>query len=146
MPGDPYSSTPSPTIRVIENNPDHAILVRLAAERVDPELDVRLVADGLEAVEYLEGRGPYLDRGVHPFPQLVILDLIMPRMDGFGVLEWMRGRPETRDLPVVVLTSSISPRDEARALRLGASGFRTKPADLHLLGEQVRDIVTRWLD
>jgi CheY-like chemotaxis protein len=69
----------------------------------------------------------------------------MPRLDGFGFLGWVRQQSAFGDLPVVVLTSSISPVDEARALRLGASAFYTKPADLEELGEQVRSIVKRWL-
>lgn len=136
---------PTRTVLVVEDNPDHALLVRLAAERVDPRLDVRVASDGLEALAYIEGKGEYGDRRLHPPPRLVILDLVMPRLDGFGVLEWIRSRAGMKDLPVVVLTSSISPRDEARARQLGASAFYTKPADLESLGGQVRDIVTRWL-
>lgn len=130
---------------VVEDNPDHALLVRLAAERVDRNLDVRLCSDGREAVDLLSGEPPFQDRRAHPLPDLVLLDLIMPRLDGFGFLKWVRGRPELKDLPVVVLTSSISPLDEARAKRLGASGFHTKPADVEELSEQVRSIVQRWL-
>lgn len=146
MPGETIVPEFTRTVLVIEDNPDHALLVRIAAERVDPTLDVRVAADGLEALAYLGGDGQYDDRRAHPFPRLVILDLIMPRMDGFGVLEWVRSRPELRALPVVILTSSVSPKDEARALRLGARAFYTKPADLDALGCQVRDIVKRWLD
>lgn len=145
MPGDPALPTPLRTVLVVEDNPDHALLVRLAAERVDSDLDVRVAVDGRQAVAYLEGDDEYGDRTLHPFPRLVILDLIMPRLDGFGVLEWIRSQAGLRDLPVVVFTSSISPRDESRALKLGASAFHTKPADLSELGGQVRDIVSRWL-
>lgn len=145
MPGEPLVSEPPCTVLVVEDNPDHALLVRLAAERVDPTLDVRVAADGLEAVSYLEGTGGYGDRRLHPFPRLVILDLGMPRLDGFGVLDWIRARPGLETLPVVIFTSSVSPRDEARALRSGASAFRTKPADISAMGDQVRDIVDRWL-
>ena len=130
---------------MVEDNPDHALLVQIAAHRAVPDLDVRIVTDGLDAVAYLEGKAPYDDRGVHPFPGLLILDLKMPRLDGFGVLQWIRASGDGKGLPVVVLTSSDSPRDEKRALQLGASAFHTKPADLERLGDQVRDIVARWL-
>ena len=130
---------------MVEDNPDHALLVQIAAHRAVPDLDVRIVTDGLDAVAYLEGNAPYDDRGVHPFPGLLILDLKMPRLDGFGVLAWVRARADGKALPVVVLTSSDSSRDEKRALQLGASAFHTKPADLERLGGQVRDIVARWL-
>lgn len=146
MPGGLNLPSSSHTVLVVEDNADHALLVRLAAQRVDSRLDVQVVSDGVEAVAYLEGREPYEDRDVHPFPDLVILDLIMPRLDGFGVLSWIRERSALDRLPVVVLTSSISPQDEARAMRLGATSFQTKPADLDRLQAQVGDIVTQWLD
>ena len=145
MSGGIRPSAPHHTVLVVEDDPDHALLVRLAAGPVDPSLDVRVVGDGAHAIDYLEGKDPYSDRGAHPFPDLVILDLMMPVLDGFGVLEWIRRRPSFASLPVVVLTSSSNPRDERRALRLGASAFHTKPMDLTDLGHEVRGIVTRWL-
>lgn len=145
MLGAPPAVTAPRIVLVVEDNADHALLVQLAAHRAVPGLDVRIVPDGLHAVAYLDGKAPYDDRQVHPFPGLLILDLKMPRLDGFGVLEWIRARGDGRGLPVVVLTSSDSPRDQKRALQLGASAFHTKPADLERLGEQVRDIVARWL-
>lgn len=132
------------TILLAEDNPDHALLVRIAAERADPSLDVRVVPDGVAALAYLEGKDPFACRDAFPLPNLVILDLAMPHLDGFGVLEWMRGRRDLATVPVVVLTSSDSPRDERRALKLGARAFHTKPADLDGLGVQVREIVARW--
>jgi len=132
-------------ILVVEDNPDHALLVRLAAERFVPDLDVSVCADGGEAVDFLSGAPTHEDGADHPLPDLVLLDLIMPRMDGFAVLEWVRQQPALQRLPVVVLTSSISPVDEARALRLGATAFHSKAADLDKMGEQVRSIMKRWL-
>lgn len=129
----------------MEDNPDHALLLRLASQRVDPTLEVRVCAHGRDAVAYLSGAPPYEDRVEFPLPDLVLLDLIMPELDGFGVLAWVRAQPEFVLLPVVVLTSSISPVDQARANRSGASAFHTKPADLDKLGDEVRNIVDRWL-
>lgn len=145
MPGGPALPSTSRTVLIVEDNPDHALLVRLAAQRVDPDLDVHVVGDGQEALAYLSGEGGFADRTRHPLPQLLILDLVMPRLDGFGVLAWLGERPEWEALPVVVLTSSVSPRDEERVLELGAVSFETKPADLDRLGEQVRSLVTQWL-
>lgn len=145
MSGAPPARTAPRTVLVVEDNPDHALLVQIAAHRAVPDLDVRIVTDGLDAVAYLEGQAPYEDRRMHPLPGLLILDLKMPRLDGFGVLEWVRARRDDRGPPVVVLTSSVSPQDEKRALQMGASAFHTKPADLERLGDQVRDIVARWL-
>ncbi len=131
---------------LVEDNPDHAMLVRIAVERAGLPLRVNIVGNGVDAISYLAGTGPHADRGTHPFPDLVLLDLVMPGLDGFQVLEWIRGRADMHELPVVVLTSSINPRDEARARRLGASDFQTKPSDLTRMGEQVRSLVARWLD
>jgi len=132
-------------VLIVEDNADHAFLLRMAIHRIVPDQAVRIARDGVEAVAYLEGRGPFEDREAYPAPGLVILDLIMPRLDGFGVLEWVRGSEAYRDLPVVVLTSSISPWDEARASRLGASDFQTKPAELDALTDRLRRILGRWL-
>ncbi len=135
------------TVLVVEDNPDHALLVRIAARRAFPDLDVRVVGDGREAVSYLGGTRPFEDRAENPFPRLVILDLVMPGLDGFGVLSWMRATdvPKVRRVPVVVLTSSVNPGDEARALQMGAVAFFTKPASLDELGRTVSSIVERWL-
>ena len=146
MPGKRAPSPRERTVLVVEDNQDHALLVQIAVGRAAPHLRVRIVRDGVEAISYLEGSGPHADRGAHPFPDLVLLDLVMPRLDGFRVLEWIRARAAMDRLPVVVLTSSINPRDEARARRLGASDFQTKPSDLSRLGEQVRSLVDRWVD
>jgi two-component system response regulator len=132
-------------VLVVEDNPDHALLVRIAARRAFPTLDVHVVDDGRKAIGYLTGESPYDDRGRHPFPRLVILDLVMPGIDGFGVLQWIGHRPELKELPVVVFTSSINPGDEAKSLALGAVAFHTKPADLDELSTTVRGIVERWL-
>jgi two-component system response regulator len=137
--------TSDPTLLVVEDASDHAALVRVAARRAFPGLDVRVAGDGREGIAYLAGNPPFQDRGSHPFPDLMILDLIMPDIDGFGVLEWIRDAWHPRPLPVVVLTSSSNPRDEGRALALGAAAFHRKPAKLEDLGELVRDIVQTWM-
>lgn len=133
------------TILVVEDNVDHAYLVQLAANRADADVAVHVAEDGVEAVSYLSGKPPFDDRTSFPIPDLVILDLIMPRLDGFGVLSWLREHEEFATLPVVVLTSSVNPLDERRALSLGALAFLTKPADVAELGKQVKDIMERWL-
>ncbi len=134
------------TILVVEDNLDHALLLRLAVRRAFPEIDVRVAGDGQEGVAYLTGDPPFQSRQSHPYPDLVILDLIMPGMDGFGVLEWIRAQEHfpTPPPPVVVMTSSVNPGDMARALDLGAKAFHTKPADFEALGQIVRKIVERW--
>ena len=134
------------TILVVEDNDDHAVLVRLAVRRAFPAIDVRVAGDGREGVAYLAGTPPFQSRQSHPYPDLVILDLIMPEMDGFGVLEWIRAQEFSPTPPVVVLTSSVNPGGVARARELGAKAFYTKPADLEELGQIVREMVERWTE
>jgi CheY-like chemotaxis protein len=135
----------APTLLVIEDANEQALLVGIAARRANPGLDVHTVHNGLEGLAYLKGLAPFEDRSRHPLPDLVILDLYMPEVDGFEVLSWMRDHPTEPPRPVVVLTGSARPEDEARALELGAVSVHRKPSDLEALGEVVREIVHRWI-
>jgi len=95
----------------------------------------------LEGLAYLKGLPPFEDRARHPPPDLVILDLYMPEVDGFEVLSWIRDHYEVAPFPVVVLTGSVRPEDEARALELGAASVHKKPLELPALADVVSDIV-----
>lgn len=133
-----------PTLLVIEDARDEAMLVRVAARRAMPGLDVRVAGDGREGIAYLAGTPPFQDRRSHPLPNLVILDLKMPDVDGFQVLQWIRdqGLGET---PVVVLTGSDTDEDRERAASLGARAYYTKPSTLPELSETIREIVESWI-
>lgn len=134
-----------PTLLVVEDMQDQALLVGIAARRAHPGLDVRTAAHGGEGIAYLAGEAPFEDRKAHPLPDLVMLDLYMPGVDGFAVLEWLEARPEPLDVPVVVLTSSASVKDEVRAIELGAAAVYKKPTELDELGRTVREIVHQWI-
>lgn len=134
-----------PTLLVIEDAREHAILVRVAARRALPGLDVRVAGDGREGIAYLAGTAPFQDRRSHPNPDLIILDLIMPEIDGFVVLEWISQQPNADRYPVVVLTASPDPGAEERSLALGAKAFFRKPDDLEALGQVVKGIVETYL-
>ena len=133
-----------PTLLVIEDARDHALLVRVAARRAMPGLDVRVAGDGREGIAYLDGTPPFQDRRSHPMPDLIILDLLMPEVDGFEVLEWM-GEHRIANIPVVVLTSSDNPEHGPRSLGLGARAFHRKPENLDDLDVIVRQIVEEWV-
>lgn len=135
-----------PTLLVIEDARDHALLVRVAARRALPGLDVRVAGDGREGIAYLAGTPPFQDRRSHPVPDVILLDLLMPDVDGFGVLEWIQGAGSSVKIPVVVLTSSENPDHEERSMALGAAAFHRKPADLDALDQTVQSIVEKWLD
>jgi CheY-like chemotaxis protein len=134
-----------PTLLVVEDARVDAMLIRVAARRSLPGLDVRVAGDGREGIAYLEGLPPFQDRRSHPYPDLVILDLLMPEVDGFGVLEWLRTRKVPRQVPVVVLTASNDPTHQDRSLALGAAAFHRKPGDPEGLAEVIRVIVETHL-
>lgn len=136
---------PDPTLLVIEDAREHAILVRVAARRALPGLDVRVAGDGREGIAYLAGTPPFQDRRSHPTPDLIILDLIMPEVDGYAVLQWLNDKRAAEKPPVVVLTASPDPTAEERSMSLGARGFYRKPDDLDSLGNVVKEIVESYL-
>ena len=113
-------------ILLVEDEADHRVLVREALERVAPGVPVHEVVDGAEAMAWMRRRtGDPADL----LGGLVILDLGLPRVSGFHVLEWMREIPALTRLPVVVLTASENPLDAEHAFNLGARGYFQKPAD-----------------
>ena len=101
--------------------------------------------DGREAKDYLAGHEPFADRGHHPLPALVLLDLNLPYWSGFQVLEWIRQQPQLRRLPVVVFTSSSRPDDIVRAYEAGANAYLVKPNALGDLTAQVTALRDFWL-
>ena len=133
------------TVLYVEDSADDFLLLKLASRKCGTPFSLQHAADGEEAVAYLSGDGDYADREEHPFPDLVLLDLKMPRLDGFEVLEWIRNYPPTKSLPVVVLAGSSFRADIRRALELGANSYAAKPAkfeELQVLIDQIADV---WL-
>ena len=132
-------------ILLAKDNDDYTELFKRAlnAARINASLDV--VRDGQEAVDYLAGAEPYADREKHPFPKLLLLDLKMPRMDGFEVLSAVRQRLGFTRLPVVVLTHSDNPADVRRAYELGATSYFRKPDSLEGLDEMIHVLHAYWL-
>lgn len=93
----------------------------------------------------MAGTPPFQDRRSHPTPALIILDLIMPEVDGYAVLEWLKDHKPTERVPVVVLTSSPDPAAEERSMALGSTAFYRKPDNLDQLGVVVKEIVESYL-
>ena len=102
------------------------------------------VVDGVEAVDYLRGAGPYADRTRFPAANLLLLDLQMPRADGFAVLRWRQDHPAFLRVPVIVYSASYLPIDVERAYTLGASSYVVKPTDPARLERFVRSLQTFW--
>ena len=126
-----------PPILVVEDNENDVALIRRTLTRAHLPNPLRFVGSGEEAIAYLVRAGTYSDRENYPLPALVLLDLKLPGIDGFAVLQWMRQqRYFINDLRAVVLTSSHSLRDIKKAYRLGANSFLVKPLEF----QNVREI------
>jgi two-component system response regulator len=133
------------TVLYVEDSADDFALLELAARKCGTPFFLQRAADGEEAIAYLNGASSYADRDAHPFPDLVLLDLKMPPLDGFEVLQWIRDNPVTRALPVVVLAGSRFRADIRRALELGAQSYAAKPGTLAELEVLVEQIAKVWL-
>src|SRR5579859_3147829 len=116
-------------ILVVEDVENDIVLVRRTLAKAGLPNPRYFVKSGEQAISYLVGTGPYSDRKKHPLPELVLLDLKLPGMDGFEVLRWIRAHPDFGDLRVVVLTTSQRMRDVSRAYQLGANSFLVKPLE-----------------
>lgn len=134
-------------VLLVEENPHHAVLLRLAFEKAGVAAHVRVVGDGEAAVAYLAGAAPYDDRREHPRPDLVLLDLGLPRRSGLEVLAWLREEPPfgPAERPPVVVLVSGDPDDAELALDRGAADVVPKPGSFGELVEVVRALGERWL-
>jgi CheY-like chemotaxis protein len=113
-------------VLVVEDNGDDADLLRVAAEKAPEAVSFHVVTDGEQALAYLRGEGQYADRHAHPFPDLVLLDISLPGMNGIEVLSWIRQHSEFGRLKVFVWTDSGDPGTLDRALKAGANRFVPK--------------------
>ena len=133
-------------ILLVEDNPDDAALTLRALEKNDITNDmVRVAGNGVEALDYLFGTGEHAGRDTATQPQLILLDLKMPKMDGIEVLRRLRQDDRTRLLPVVVLTSSDEKEDIVKIYNLGANSYIRKPVDFDEFTEAVRQLGVYWL-
>src|SRR3989442_15961776 len=119
----------SPLILIAEDDENHVLFIRRAFKKAQLLNPLVVVPDGEAAIAYLKGEGQFANRAEYPLPELLLLDLAMPRKDGFEVLRWLRQQPGLSALRVVVLTSSDQMRDVNLAYKLGANSFLVKPID-----------------
>ncbi|MES9901224.1 MAG: response regulator [Sedimenticola sp.] len=132
-------------ILLVEDNPDDELLTLRALKQNKVLNNVVVVRDGVEALDYLFARGVHAERSPDEMPELVLLDLKLPKLDGLEVLKQLRENSATHLLPVVILTSSDEEVDIATGYELGANSYIRKPVDFKQFSEAVRELSVYWL-
>jgi two-component system, response regulator len=132
-------------VLLIEDNPDDRVLTERALKKCGAARTVVGVCDGAEALDYLFGLGAFAGRDMRARPELILLDLNIPKIDGLGVLEGIRTDPRTRHIPVIILTASDREADLAESCYLGADCFLRKTADFEGFCETVKEMIPQWV-
>ncbi len=133
-------------ILLADDDPGDQELTRRALELYADNTDLRIVQDGAEALDYLFHRGCYADAKTAPEPDLILLDLNMPRMGGLQVLEQLSAHPNVARIPNVVLTTSNQDDDVIRCYALGCSSFISKPIEMSAFVEVIKDLRHYWFE
>jgi two-component system response regulator len=132
-------------ILLVEDNPDDEALTLRALQKNNIRNEVVVARDGSEAIDYLFGTGAFAGRDLSVMPQIILLDLKLPKVDGFEVLKRVRASEATKLLPVVILTTSNEDQDRIRGYGLGANSFVRKPVQFDKFIEAVRQLGLYWL-
>ncbi len=133
------------TLLLVEDNPDDELLTIRALRKHNLANEIVVARDGQQALDYLFGEGEYEGRPPEELPQVILLDLKLPKVDGLQVLERIRADERTRSIPVVVLTSSNEERDILRSYDLGANSYVRKPVNFEQFLEAARQLGLYWL-
>ncbi|MBR57447.1 MAG: hypothetical protein CMH54_05235 [Myxococcales bacterium] len=140
--GEPSQNRPIELLLVEDNAADVA-LTEEAFEESSRSVTIVHMDNGADALSYLQKEAPHTDR---KRPDIILLDLNLPRLDGWGVLDFVKSNPELRTIPVVVLTTSIAPTDIARAYSLHANAYMAKPFDLQQFFDLIHNFESFWFD
>ncbi|EHJ47573.1 response regulator receiver protein [Solidesulfovibrio carbinoliphilus subsp. oakridgensis] len=131
-------------ILLADDDEDDVILIRDSFKKSKLSNDLRVVEDGVELVDYLRRRGAFADPALSPRPDIILLDLNMPRMDGREALREIKNDPNLKDIPVIVLTTSQTHADIYRSYKDGANCFITKPVTFQSMCEIVSKLGEYW--
>lgn len=134
----------SSRVLYVEDEEDDVFFMRNAFKRLGYDDRFHAVKDGDCAISYLAGREAYADRTHHPLPSVLVLDLNLPIRSGFEVLEWLRGQPEFKTLPVVIFSSSGRVEDRQRAEQLGATAYMLKPTSGAQFVTTAQQVIESW--
>ncbi len=133
------------SILLVEDDADSSLFVRFALKRLQQRHRLQHASCASTAMSYLKAEGQFADRSKYPLPDLVLLDLKMPGMDGFELLEWIRSQPSLKRVPVCVMTTSTYSLDLAKAYNLGADYCISKPVDLFVFVEALKSVLDKFL-
>jgi CheY-like chemotaxis protein len=133
------------TVLLVEDNPDDVALALRALRQSHIPSEVVVARDGVEALDYLFGTGSFAGRDLSVMPEVILLDLKLPKVDGLEVLRRLRADERTKLLPVVVLTTSSEQKDIMDSYGLGANSYVRKPVDFIQFSEAVRQLGLYWL-
>lgn len=136
---------PPRCILYAEDEDDDVFFFKSAMKVIGSSCLLHNVPDGQKAIDYLSNKGTFADRSRFSFPALVILDINMPKKTGLQVLQWIREQPNSKSLPVVMLTSSSRPEDMDFARQFGADDYLLKPSDPKKLVDIVKALHARWI-
>lgn len=128
------------TVLHVDDDPNDTTLLQVACAKAAVDFELKNIGDGPEVIEYLSGSGKYSDRTRYTIPDLVLLDLKMPRATGWDILSWIRNDAQLKNLPVIVLSGSEVQEDRARAYRVGANSYLVKPPSFSSLVSMVKEI------
>jgi CheY-like chemotaxis protein len=132
------------TILIGEDSADDAFFLQRGFRKIGLTNPVQILTDGEEVIDYLRAEGKFENRSEFPFPSVLFLDIKMPRVTGFQVLEWLRDHEKCRVIPTIVFSSSSEPKDIERAYHLGANAYFVKPATLDELQLMLRSAYDFW--
>ena len=136
---------PRPLILLVEDNPNDVRLALHAFKQVNPDYQIQVVRDGVEALDYLFGLGAYAHLTAADKPTLILMDIKLPRVDGIEVLRVIKADERTRNIPVVMLTSSREERDIVESYRLGVNSYIVKPVDFDQFTQALGLLGKYWI-
>ena len=132
-------------ILLVEDNPDDELLTIRALKKNRISNEIVVAHDGVEAIDFLMATGMFAGRNINEVPELILLDLKLPKINGLEVLKHLRSEPHTKYVPVVILTSSSEEQDIIKSYDLGANSFVQKPVDFDEFLEAARQLGVYWL-